>query len=408
MLEGIAVRSVRAASCAPSRLGCLHDRGVTGPNTPLDLSFIVPAASENRWSDLLAVLLTSDPKPLATLLGVEFDSVRREVSIPRLTGPKVDRLDLLLQRAGVRVAAIEVKLLSDLGPRQLSRYLAAFPHVGTYYVLHLDGLHVNLRNADPWRSLTWEAVLDAYAASDNAWVSTTAHAWRAQLATLVPVVDATTVWNDVPDDGAGMGLALRARVAWLSRQLDSWCEVDHDIDPSSGGGNWAIRMWAATSKPDHFATAEIQEGMTAYEWKQDPQRPYRERLRGPVVLLGLRQDSVSTSADFDWSLLHGLFTEHILDGSGAPRADFTWQTTSARPGDPTDRANWQTIVDAGAPRWLGKGWGMKVAQGTGSCLFGARLTIAPDSTLAQVEAEIIRLAPVVARMAKGAGGVDGA
>lgn len=276
---------------------------MTEPSTSLDLSFIVPGASENRWSDLLAVLLTSDPAPLASLLGVEFDTVRREVSVPGLTGRAADRLDLLLLRAERPVAVIEVKLLSDLGPQQLTRYLAAFPDVGTYCVLHLGGLPVNLRSAHPWRSLTWEAVLDAYAASHNAWVSTTARAWRAQLAPLVPVVDATTVWNDVPDDGAGMELALRARVAWLSRRMDSWCEVDHDLDPSSGGGNWAVRMWAATSTPHHFVIAEIQEGMTAYEWKPDPARPYRQRLRGPVVLLGVLQDSVTTSAGFDWSLL---------------------------------------------------------------------------------------------------------
>jgi len=276
---------------------------VTEPSTSLDLSFIVPGASENRWSDLLAVLLTSDPAPLASLLGVEFDTVRREVSVPGLTGRAADRLDLLLLRAERPVAVIEVKLLSDLGPQQLTRYLAAFPDVGTYCVLHLGGLPVNLRSAHPWRSLTWEAVLDAYAASHNAWVSTTARAWRAQLAPLVPVVDATTVWNDVPDDGAGMELALRARVAWLSRRMDSWCEVDHDLDPSSGGGNWAVRMWAATSTPHHFVIAEIQEGMTAYEWKPDPARPYRQRLRGPVVLLGVLQDSVTTSAGSDWSLL---------------------------------------------------------------------------------------------------------
>jgi hypothetical protein len=36
----------------------------------------------------------------------------------------------------------------------------------------------------------------------------------------------------------------------------------------------------------------------------DPKRPYRARFRGPVVLLGLRQDEVTTSADFDWKLLH--------------------------------------------------------------------------------------------------------
>lgn len=130
-------------------------------------------------------------------------------------------------------------------------------------------------------------------------MATTARAWLAQLATLVPVIDGDTVWNDVPDEPAALELALRARIAWLSARMDSWCQLEHDIDPSSGGGNWAVRMWADSSSPGHFLTAEIQEGLTAYEWRADPDRPYRDRLPGPVVLLGLRQDGVSTSADFD-------------------------------------------------------------------------------------------------------------
>lgn len=364
-----------------------------------NLSFVIPAANENRWSDLFAALITADPAPLAVLLGVTFDAVRREVTVPGQAGRKSDRLDLLLLNGNSEVAAIEVKLLSDLGPRQLERYLDAFPTAGVYRVLHLDGLPVNLQAARPWAALTWETVLGAYSSSHNEWVSTTARGWLAQLGSLVPAVTALTVWNDVPDDAPGMELALRARVAWLARQMDSWCTVAHDIAPSSGGGNWAARIWVAASTPGHFITAEIQEGMTAYEWKPDRGHPYRERFKGPVVLLGLRQDFVTTSADFDWLLLHRLFAEHLLDENGTPRDDFTWQTTSARPGDSTDKANWQAIVEAGAPRWLGKGWGMKVAQSVQSCMFGARFGFAPTSTLGEIDAEIRRVQPLLERMA---------
>jgi hypothetical protein len=143
-----------------------------------------------------------------------------------------------------------------------------------------------------------------------------------QLASLVPVVSALTVWN-VPDDPAGFELALRTRVAWLASQMDMWCDLEHDIVPSSGGGNWAARMWASCSAEGHFVTAEVQEGLTAYEWRPDPDRPYRDRLPGPVVLLGLRQEDVTTSADFDWSLLHRMFAAHVIDeteyrSTGAP------------------------------------------------------------------------------------------
>lgn len=364
-----------------------------------DLSFVIPAANENRWSDLLATLIATDPRPMADLIGVEFDAVRREVVIPGQVGRKSDRLDLLLLSQGLEVAAIEVKLLSDLGPQQLERYQVAFPTAGEYRVLHLDTLPVNLLGASPWESLTWESMLIAYARSTNAWVATTAQAWLVQLGSLVPAVGADTVWNDVPDDAAGFELALRARIAWLSRRMDSWCDLLHDIVPSSGGGNWAVRIWAPAPTPGHFVTAEIQEGLTAYEWKADPNRPYRERAPGPVVLLGLRQDNVTTSADFDWSLLHRLFATNVLDDAGAPRDDRAWHLTAPRPNDPIDRANWQAIVEAGAPRWLGKGWGMKVAQSAQSCLFGARFQLAPGSRLGEIDSELRRLQPLIARMA---------
>ncbi len=196
-------------------------RGLADSNIkPPDLSFVVPAANENRWSDLLATLISTEPDQIARLLQIDCDSVRREVVVPGFAGRRSDRLDLLLQSAARSTAAIEVKLLSDLGPRQLERYRAAFPTVETYRVLHLATLPVNLRGVASWESLTWESVLSAYAASEHPWVSATARAWRTQLASLVPVVDENTVWNDVPDEPGAMELQLRARVTWLSRQMD--------------------------------------------------------------------------------------------------------------------------------------------------------------------------------------------
>ncbi|HEY5845849.1 MAG TPA: hypothetical protein VIT42_03555 [Microlunatus sp.] len=363
------------------------------------LSFVLPASNENRWSDLLASLIATDPLPIARLLGITCDAVRREVVVPGQLAHTSDRLDLLLVNGGREVAAIEVKLLSDLGHQQLARYTTAFPSVEIYRVLHLERLPVNLQSAEPWKSLTWESVLRAYASSEHAWVSTTATAWSRELDMLVPPVGAHTIWNHVPDDVAGFELALRARVAWLASRLDSWCELEHDIAQSSGGGNWAVRMWSATSTADHYVTAELQEGLTAYEWKADPFRTYRDRLPGPVVLLGLRQEGATTSADFDWPRLHRMFAEHIIDEAGSPRDDRAWHTTAARPTDPTDKENWQRIVQAGAPRWLGKGWGMKVAKSTRSCLFGARFGLPPSSTLGEIDDELRRLQPLLVQMA---------
>lgn len=363
-----------------------------------DLRFVVPAANENRWSDLLASMIATDPVPLAGLLEVEFDEIAREVVVAAGAGRRSDRLDVLLRRGGRDVGVIEAKLLSDLGPDQLVRYQAAFPSASAYRVLHLGRLPVNLRESAPWKSLTWEAVLTAYARSSHHWVSATAHAWITQLDLLVPHVDAATVWNDVPDDPAGFELALRARIAWLSSRLDDWCELEHDMVPSSGGGNWAVRMWDDAPAAGHFVTAELQEGLTAYEWKPNPDHRYRDRLPGPVVLLGLRQEGTTTSADFDWRLLHRMFEAQIVGDDGVPRDGRRWQTTPARPSHPVDSQNWQAILAAGAPKWLGKGWGMKVARSTGSCLFGARYGLPPTSTLGEVETELRELQPLLSVM----------
>ena len=61
-----------------------------------DLSFVIPAANENRWSDLLATLIATDPRPIAGLVGTDCDTARREVTVAGQTGRKSDRLDLLL------------------------------------------------------------------------------------------------------------------------------------------------------------------------------------------------------------------------------------------------------------------------------------------------------------------------
>jgi len=117
-----------------------------GPN----LSFVIPAANENRWSDLLAALISTDPAPIARLLDVDFDMVRREVVVPGQVGRKSDRLDLLLLQGDREMAAIEVKLLSDLGPQQLERYRAAFPTAAQYRVLHPQSRQWSRPRVEAW------------------------------------------------------------------------------------------------------------------------------------------------------------------------------------------------------------------------------------------------------------------
>lgn len=363
-----------------------------------DLSYVIPGWSENRWSDLLASLIKTDPAPIAALIGTAPDDVRREVAVHGETSRKSDRLDLLLTQRDRQIAAIEVKVLSDLGLDQLTRYAAAFPGAEARYVLHLAALPVNTTTTPGWGELSWETVLASYSRSAHPWVAATAKAWLGQLDTLVPAVNEDTVWNDVPDDPRAFELALRARIAWLAHQLDDFT-LDRDIIQSSGGGIWVLRFWADTAVPNLRVQVEVQEGMTAYEWRHDPDRPYLDRLKGPAPVVSLRLSDVETSEAFDWDLLRRVFAEHVLDPNGEPLPDWPWQLTPANPRHPVDRAAWSTMVEAGGPKWLGKGFGMAVAtKAYRECLFGARMQFAPTLTLGEIRDELLRLEPLVLAM----------
>lgn len=177
------------------------------------LSLTLPLQSETHWSDMLAVLIATDPVPLSSLIKRHYDpatlTVTREASVD-----DADRPDIVLTAAGTRVAVIEVKVLAGLGPRQLERYYEAVPGADIYVLVYLEHLPVPLHDAGPWRELTWEAVLQAYEGSADPWVAATAHAWCHHLDGALPKVGPETRWNDL-HEGADFVIAMRARMSWL-------------------------------------------------------------------------------------------------------------------------------------------------------------------------------------------------
>jgi hypothetical protein len=93
----------------------------------------LPLGSEIRWSDMLAVLLATDPQPLVNMLNAEPVAkvrVRREAAVDASHHPDnvVDADDRCL-------AVIEVKVLAGLGPLQLDGYASAVPEAGAYLVV---------------------------------------------------------------------------------------------------------------------------------------------------------------------------------------------------------------------------------------------------------------------------------
>jgi PD-(D/E)XK nuclease superfamily len=104
---------------------------LSGVETPV-LSFALSLQSETHWSDMLAVLIATDPVPLGVVLERRYGpaaalSVSREEFIDSANRP-----DIVLTADGARTAVIEVKVLAGLGPGQLERYHKAVPGADVY------------------------------------------------------------------------------------------------------------------------------------------------------------------------------------------------------------------------------------------------------------------------------------
>lgn len=54
---------------------------------------------------------------------------------------------------------------------------------------------------------------------------------------------------------------------------------------------------------------------------------------------------------------------------------------------------------AAVTRWIGHGFGQRLARKQGACMFGARFALPPSSTLSEVDAELRQLESLVQRMA---------
>ncbi len=78
------------------------------------LRFLLPLDNELRWSDMLATVLATDPRPFCDALGLDVEAaalrVDREVQVEHGR-----RADLVLRIHDRPIAVVEVKVLSGLG-----------------------------------------------------------------------------------------------------------------------------------------------------------------------------------------------------------------------------------------------------------------------------------------------------
>jgi hypothetical protein len=292
---------------------------------------------------------------------------------------------------GVCVAVIEVKVLAGLGTQQLVRYQTAEPGADVYALLYPERLVIHLPDGHQWHGLTWETVLTAYARSDHPWVATTARAWLEHLDATLPKVGPGTIWNDLCL-GEDFVIAIRARMSWLFNQIKAPAGIEHDLVNSSAGVSWLIQLYAQTPTPGYTITVEIEENLPVRDYPKHFTTQGRQPL-GPSAKICLCQEGVTTSANFDWNYLLRLWP--VMQ-----QARDDWVRNAARPKAPHDRGGHAKIVAAGAPPFLGIGFGEAQAKINGICMFGARIQFSADITLADMSAEIARLSDLTLDLAQ--------
>ena len=224
---------------------------------PPVLRLALPLRSETHWSDLLAVLIDTDPLPLSAVLGCRFGPEALSVSRESRIDPE-NQPDIVLTADGRRIAVIEVKVLAGLGRSQLEKYYAAVPDADVYALIYPERLAIPLHDGGPWRELTWERLLLAYEDSSHPWVAATARGWRHHLDSSLPKVGPETRWNDL-HQGEDFVIAMRARMSWLHGQVHAPEGVEHDLSGSSKGRSWVLRLWAETPSPGYLIMIEAEE-----------------------------------------------------------------------------------------------------------------------------------------------------
>jgi hypothetical protein len=329
-----------------------------------NLQFIVPLENENRWTDLLAVLICTDPAAAAGPLALG-DVEGREVTVSReVRGGRDERVDLQVHVDGRLHTVLEAKVLSGLGPTQLSRYVLAYPDAQRFLLVYPGRLVVDPGTGSKWRGISWESVLASFAASSDAWVGQTSAAWLEHLASALPYVHAGTRWNDL-QAGDPVPLVMRVRMSWVYGHLAPPAPLTADLMASGGSKGWVARLQTPAAVPGYEIAAEV-EDPSARAWPAHLEPGSRSPVSGPRIWVGLRQHDVAGSEGFDWNYLAALWP--LMRSA---RSD--WMTT--RPGLPAahDRAAWQRI---GAPLGLGYGFGHREATQRHVCMFGARVKLA--------------------------------
>jgi hypothetical protein len=200
-----------------------------------------------------------------------------------------------------------------------------------------------------------------------------------------------TRWNDLRRK-EDFVIAMRARMSWLYSQINAPAGVEHDLVASSAGVSWVARLYAKTPVPGYSIMTEIEEYLPVRDWPKYFTADGHQPL-GPSAKVCLYQEGVETSAGFDWDYLHRLWP--VME-----QARTDWVRRAPRPRAAHDREGYKRIVAAGAPAFLGIGFGDAQTKINQFCMFGARIQFPADSTLSEISSEIAALAELTLKLAQ--------
>lgn len=331
----------------------------------VDLVFLLPYTNENRWSDLLATLIQSDPGPLVSLgLLAEGDleggiRVTRERSVDREDWGR-DRIDIEVRsaRKDTPLIAIECKVLSDLGPNQLDRYSKTHA-APTQVLLSLGHRHYGSDVLKVWRSLLWRDVIDAFARSSSEWVRHTAEAWSSYLSS-EDALDETLRWDEALADSGNAIHDLQRKAAYLCAHVDNGFFLG-----SSNAGGKPLLVWRTEvpGRPGTYVMAEVEDAWSRGTFRLEDGRI--EGVGGVVAFFGIRREYEDAESDTSYDVDDLTTLWNVIKAN-----EKTIEWSHYRPGKKieADQRQFDELWAKGAlPLYMGKGY-----RGGDYCEYGLK------------------------------------
>ncbi len=348
----------------------------------VDISLLIPYSNENRWSDVLATMITADPSPLVELGLLPREAcatgirVVREVSANR-EGGGLDRIDLKIVAAddGAPLLAIECKVLSGLGPRQLLRYTDTHG-APAKIVLTLPHVHLDKDLPKGWEQMTWPTIIGPFTRSTNAWARMTARAWTEHL-TPLQELSGSTRWNSLVVPSRNGLHDLQVKTDFLLQQPGHGFRLGN----SSASAKPLIYLTTALpSWPGSFLHVEVEDAEGRTMRPEASENGEITGGKGLRALISIRQDLTADDPrqPFDWEPLVRAWP--VLEASS-----MVWTRSGPRPSKKRPSSEVQELDRLRAEGFLPRHAGQGFRQDGEYVEYGVRTSALPmSSTLDEI------------------------